>query len=111
MSHDDNSFFERERDKLSREITTVRSHIYCACFQPHSLQGFEELLSSTNGLNRKLEEVLEMTREYETIAALWHSFYELMSGPKPNSSMDEEQPPGLPGTGGHTLTMKQESKN
>jgi DASH complex subunit DAD1 len=85
--------------------------ISTANFQPNSSQGFEELLSSTNGLNRKLEEVLEMTREYETIAALWRSFYELMSGPKPESSMDEEQLPGLPGTGGHTLVLKQESKN
>ncbi|KAJ7695994.1 DASH complex subunit Dad1-domain-containing protein [Mycena rosella] len=59
---EDPSFFERERDRLAREITSE----------------FEELLSSTNGLNRKLEEVLGMTKEYATIAALWSSFYQLM---------------------------------
>ncbi|KAF7768097.1 hypothetical protein Agabi119p4_7340 [Agaricus bisporus var. burnettii] len=59
---DETNFFQRERDRLAREITA----------------GFEELLSSSNALNRKLEEVLGMTREYETIASLWNSFYQLM---------------------------------
>lgn len=43
-----------------------------------------------------------MTKEYDTIASLWHSFYELMrnSGqPDP----DDEETPGLPGTGGHVI--------
>jgi DASH complex subunit DAD1 len=68
-------------------------------------QSFEELLSSTNVLNRKLEDVLGMTREYETIAALWRSFHELMSGQQRDAAM-EEQAPGLPGTGGHIILMK-----
>jgi hypothetical protein len=51
-----------------------------------ALKGFEDLLSSTNGLNRKLEEVLGMTREYETISSLWGSFYQLMR----NSDAGEE---------------------
>jgi len=50
-------------------------------------------------LNRKLEEVLEMTGEYETIASLWRSFYELMSERKPDDASIDDQPPGLPGTG------------
>ncbi|KAF9076096.1 DASH outer kinetochore protein [Rhodocollybia butyracea] len=86
---EEETFFDRERDKLSREITS----------------GFEELLSSTNGLNRKLEEVLGMTREYETVAALWRSFHELMRQsdlPEGNTTM-EEKPPGLPGTGGYVV--------
>ncbi|KAJ3834861.1 DASH complex subunit Dad1-domain-containing protein [Lentinula raphanica] len=86
---EEENFFARERDKLSREITS----------------GFEELLSTTNGLNRKLEEVLEMTREYETVAALWRCFYDLMKQsdlPEGNKTM-EEKPPGLPGTGGHVI--------
>jgi len=87
---DEPSFFERERDKLAGEITS----------------GFEELLSSSNILNRKLEEVLGMTREYETIAALWGSFHELMRGQKGDMSL-EEQAPGLPGTGGHVVSSKQ----
>ena len=70
-------------------------------------QGFEELLSSSNILNRKLEEVLGMTKEYETIASLWSSFHELMRGQKGDASTMEEQPPGLPGTGGHVVASKQ----
>ncbi|KIM89008.1 hypothetical protein PILCRDRAFT_61172 [Piloderma croceum F 1598] len=90
MSHgDDDSFFDRERDKLSAEITA----------------GFEELLSSSNVLNRKLEEVLGMTREYETIAALWSSFHELMRGQRAGD-VSEDKGPGLPGTGGHTVSSK-----
>ncbi|KAE9407441.1 hypothetical protein BT96DRAFT_963191 [Gymnopus androsaceus JB14] len=86
---EEESFFEKEREKLSREITS----------------GFEELLSTTNGLNRKLEEVLGMTREYETVADLWHRFHELMKQsdlPEGNTTMGEK-PPGLPGTGGHVV--------
>ncbi|KAF8967121.1 DASH complex subunit Dad1-domain-containing protein [Flammula alnicola] len=96
MSHHDEepTFFERERDRLAREITS----------------DFEELLSSTNGLNRKLEEVLGMTKEYDTIASLWHSFYQLMrnSGEEDPETMGDEQA-GLPGTGSHVVTVKQGS--
>jgi len=92
MAHneEESSFFDRERDRLSREITS----------------GFEELLSSTNGLNRKLEEVLGMTKEYETIASLWHSFYQLMSNSVHHNEEATEEAVGLPGTGGHVVTMK-----
>lgn len=65
-------------------------------------QGFEELLPLSNQLNRKLEEVLGMTREYETIASLWHSFHTLMRNQKEEESV-EGQPQGMPGTGGHVL--------
>ena len=46
-----------------------------------------------------------MTREYETIAALWQSFHELMRGHKDEGdvSAEAEQAHGLPGTGGHVL--------
>ncbi|KAF8478189.1 hypothetical protein DFH94DRAFT_634279 [Russula ochroleuca] len=87
---EDQSFFDRERDKLAGEITT----------------GFEELLSSSNILNRKLEEVLGMTRDYDPIANLWGCFHELMKGQKDVVSL-EEQPLGLPGTGGHVVSSKQ----
>ncbi|CAA7261464.1 unnamed protein product [Cyclocybe aegerita] len=94
MSHNEEepSFFDRERDRLSREITS----------------GFEELLSSTNVLNRKLEEVLGMTKEYDTIASLWHSFYQLMrNASQPDESMEE--PAGLPGTGGHIVSTTRQT--
>jgi DASH complex subunit DAD1 len=73
------------------------------------LQGFEELLSSSNALNRKLEEVLGMTREYETIASLWHSFYQLMRESGKEGASSEDIASGLPGTGGHVVAaeMKQ----
>jgi len=87
---EEQSFFDRERDKLTGEIAT----------------GFEELLSASNILNRKLEEVLGMTREYDTIAGLWGRFHELMKGQKDVVSL-EEQPLGLPGTGGHVVSSKQ----
>lgn len=55
-------------------------------------------------LNRKLEEVLGMTKEYDTIAALWLSFYQLMH----NSGQDDEatEEP-QPSTGGHFVSTKQ----
>ncbi|KAI0035871.1 DASH outer kinetochore protein [Vararia minispora EC-137] len=88
MSAND-AFFQRERDRLASEITS----------------GFEELLSSSNLLNRKLEEVLGMTHEYGTIAALWSNFHELMRGTNTETSVDE-QTAGVPGTGGHVVTSK-----
>ncbi|OCH91880.1 DASH outer kinetochore protein [Obba rivulosa] len=93
QNEEDNAFFEKERDRLTAEITG----------------GFEELLSSSNTLNRKLEEVLGMTREYESIAALWQTFQELMRGQREDNDVAQEQPQGLPGTGGHVLSVKQES--
>lgn len=70
-----------------------------------SHQGFEELLSSTNVLNRKLEEVLGMTKEYDTIAALWSTFYKLMNAPADQGG--EEKAQGLPGTGTHIVAGKE----
>ncbi|KAH9942915.1 hypothetical protein B0H21DRAFT_749513, partial [Amylocystis lapponica] len=89
---EDTTFFEKERDKLTGEITS----------------GFEELLLSSNNLNRRLEEVLGMTREYETIAALWQSFHELMRGQKDEDEdvSSVEQAGGLPGTGARVLSAK-----
>lgn len=76
--------------------------------RPYTAQGFEELLSSTNGLNRKLEEVLGMTKGYDTIAALWEGFYHLMRNSEPDDVNDiTGLPPGsLPGTGGHVVSAK-----
>lgn len=54
-----------------------------------------------------MEEVLGMTKEYDTIAALWQSFYQLMRGPGAENDDGEDHPAGLPGTGGHVVSMKQ----
>jgi len=78
---EDPSFFERERERLSREITS----------------DFDELLSATNGLNRKLEEVLGMTKEYATIAALWSSFYQLMRSSGLEEGGEDAQGVSAPG--------------
>jgi len=87
MSSTDQSFFDKERDRLTAEIAS----------------GFEEMLSSSNVLNRKLEEVLGMTREYETIASLWQTFHELMRGQKVEAEQDRMV--GLPGTGSHHVSQ------
>jgi len=74
------------------------------------MKGFEELLSSTNVLNRKLEEVLGMTKEYDTIASLWQTFYRLMRSSSDDlddeSIRDEQNLGGLPGTGGHVVSKQ-----
>jgi DASH complex subunit DAD1 len=126
---EEQSFFDRERDRLTGEIATVRA-FYChrdhvssisrfhfnvyPHANPHASflfpQGFEELLSSSNFLNRRLEEVLGMTREYDTIASLWGSFHELMKGQKDVVSL-EEQPLGLPGTGGHVVVSSSKQQD
>ena len=77
--------------------------------QIHHHQGFEELLSSTNVLNRKLEEVLGMTKEYDTIASLWHSFYQLMRNSAQEDASQPEEQAGLPGTGGHVVSTNSRS--
>ncbi|EJC97976.1 uncharacterized protein FOMMEDRAFT_171361 [Fomitiporia mediterranea MF3/22] len=108
MPDDEQSFFDKERDRLSNEIAA----------------NFEHLLTSSNLLNRKLEEVLGMTKEYDTIAALWSRFHALMraqggaSDDNTNGNVNESlvvplhdttvmpnvnAPSGLPGTGGYTL--------
>ena len=83
------------------------------------------MLTASNLLNRKLEEVLGMTKEYDTIAALWSRFHALMraqGGADPDvAATDDESlivplhdttvvqnanaPSGLPGTGGYTLQV------
>ena len=101
MSQKEPSFFDRERDRLSAEITAVRTRLSSSKrINKTSPQGFEELLSSSNVLNRKLEEVLGMTREYETIASLWQSFHELMRG----QNQMPDDPRTVPGTGAHVVS-------
>lgn len=86
---DEPSFFERERNRLCSEIS----------------RDFEELLSSTNMLSRKLEDALGMRKELEPITNLWESFYELMKEQQPDVEFGTDGQ-GIPGTGGHVVTGK-----
>jgi len=58
----ESGYFEKEREWIVTEITS----------------SFEDLLSSSNLLNRKMEEVLGVGREFETISSLWGRFHQLM---------------------------------
>ncbi|KZS90542.1 hypothetical protein SISNIDRAFT_488413 [Sistotremastrum niveocremeum HHB9708] len=78
------SFFDKERERLAQEVSSV----------------FEDLLASSNLLNRKLEEVVGMRKEFRTIADLWSSFQQLMRDTVPTNTDDSA---GLPGTSGHVL--------
>ncbi|THH03866.1 hypothetical protein EW145_g5950 [Phellinidium pouzarii] len=125
MPDDEQTFFDRERDRLAADIAS----------------GFEHLLTASNLLNRKLEEVLGMTKEYDTISALWSRFHALMraqgsvgadwpgsstgtgtgAGSNTKAGIEDESlvaplhdttvvlnphaPVGLPGTGGYTLQV------
>jgi len=62
QSDHDASYFDKERERLVSDITS----------------SFEGLLSSSNLLNRKLEEVLGVGKEFETISSLWGRFHDLM---------------------------------
>lgn len=42
------------------------------------MQGFEELMTHTNVLNRKLEEVYGVGKEFTTVADLWGKFNALI---------------------------------
>lgn len=99
------SFFERERARLSNEIARVSLVHYIVSVYAHifKTQDFEELISSTNMLNRKLEDVVGMRREIDPIADLWGSFYQLMREQKPDVEFGGDGQ-GIPGTGGHIVT-------
>ncbi|ORX38684.1 DASH complex subunit Dad1-domain-containing protein [Kockovaella imperatae] len=55
-------FFEREKAKLIDEISS----------------SFEELMTHTNVLNRKHEEVYGVGKEFKTVAELWGTFNALI---------------------------------
>ncbi|GMK58434.1 hypothetical protein CspeluHIS016_0504660 [Cutaneotrichosporon spelunceum] len=76
------SFFDKEKDRLLKEIAT----------------GMEELISTTNAYNRKLEEAYGVGAEFSTVADLWGTFVAGVTGHK-----SDLQDQGVPGTGGTTL--------
>lgn len=101
---DERSFFERERERLSNDIARVRMpHVSAYAHTSTKIQDFEELISSTNMLNRKLEDVVGMRKEIDPIADLWSSFYQLMREQKPDVEFGADGQV-IPGTGGHIVT-------
>ncbi|OCF57390.1 DASH complex subunit DAD1 [Kwoniella mangroviensis CBS 10435] len=77
----DESFFDREKAKLIEEIST----------------NFEELMGHTNVLNRKLEEVFGVGKEFTTVAALWGKFSDLIK--EQQTELAQSADIGVPGTG------------
>lgn len=56
-----------------------------------------------------MEEVLGMTKEYDTIASLWSRFHQLMRGQGDRvEGGDASMVVGLPGTGGHIPSSKKD---
>jgi DASH complex subunit DAD1 len=68
------------------------------------------LISESNRLNRKLEEVLGLGKEFETISNLWGKFHALAqeqpSGLEADQAVDGG---GIPGTGGHVSQAARKS--
>jgi DASH complex subunit Dad1 len=77
-------------------------NVYILTSATAKMQDFEELISSTNMLNRKLEDVVGMRKEIDPIADLWSSFYQLMREQKPDVVFGADGQ-GIPGTGGHVV--------
>ena len=120
-TNDEDSFFAQERDRLVSEISSVGpiTNVFFVTSANSLLplgknQGFEELLSLTNVLNRQVEEVFSMSTEYETVANLWNSFHQIVQDQDETTSTGQPgetedggttpHPAGLPGTGTHILT-------
>lgn len=59
---------------MSTLLETLR-RLKCAV----DIQNFEEVLGNTNNLNRKLEEVHGVGKEFTTVAELWGKFSDLIS--------------------------------
>ncbi|BEI87712.1 uncharacterized protein CcaverHIS019_0104300 [Cutaneotrichosporon cavernicola] len=70
------SFFEKEKDRLLKEIAT----------------GMEDLISTTNAYNRKMEEAYGVGREFSTVADLWGKFVADVTGHK----VERPEGPGCP---------------
>jgi hypothetical protein len=90
QENDGLTFFEREKARLIEEINGVSTSgstcTYPVSSKSHFItpaadmsgdaflkkkKNFEQLLNSSNTLNRKLEEVLGVGKEFQTVADLW----------------------------------------
>ncbi|KAK1926969.1 DASH complex subunit Dad1-domain-containing protein [Papiliotrema laurentii] len=81
------SFFDREKERLIEEISS----------------NFEEVMTHTNVLNRKLEEVYGVGKEFKTVAALWGKFNEFIRNQQTELAASADV--GVPGTGGANFGM------
>ncbi|WRT68278.1 uncharacterized protein IL334_005254 [Kwoniella shivajii] len=80
------SFFDREKERLVEEISA----------------SFEELMGHTNVLNRKLEEVFGVGKEFTTVASLWGKFNDLIR--EQQTELAQSADIGVPGTGSSQFT-------
>ncbi|KAE8542666.1 hypothetical protein D1P53_001447 [Cryptococcus gattii VGV] len=81
------SFFEREKARLIEEIST----------------NFEELMGNMNTLNRTLEQVYGVGREFTTVASLWGRFNTLIK--EQQTELATSADVGVPGTGGANFAV------
>lgn len=62
-------------------------------------QGFEDLLSQSNVLNRQMEQIYGIGRDFQTVEALWGRFRDLMKEQQVEAEVAATDPQGVPGTG------------
>lgn len=71
-----------------------------------ALKSFEVLITESNILNRKLEDILGVGKEFETISALWGRFHQLVQEQQQDVELLKADGAGMPGTGGHVVAPK-----
>ncbi|KAK9467858.1 DASH complex subunit Dad1-domain-containing protein [Lipomyces arxii] len=67
------TYFEKQRDALVAEIAVSLEHV----------------LSNINTLNRSLEGVIVVGKEFESVSTLWSTFYDDMAHDNPEDENDD----------------------
>ncbi|KAK9472331.1 DASH complex subunit Dad1-domain-containing protein [Dipodascopsis tothii] len=62
----DRTYFVRQRDALVSEISL----------------SLEQVLTNLNTLNRSLETMITVGKEFESVSSLWSSFYDTLNKPE-----------------------------
>lgn len=99
---DETTWFEKEKERLSREIAGVRVASSASIILTYA-QEFEQALNNSNMLGRRLEEVLGVGKEFKTIAALWGVFGNIV-GTRPADGVEDggrSVVQGVSGNGGN----------
>ncbi|TIB12476.1 hypothetical protein E3P92_02529 [Wallemia ichthyophaga] len=99
---DETTWFEKEKERLSREIAGVRVASSASIILTYA-QEFEQALNNSNMLGRRLEEVLGVGKEFKTIAALWGVFGNIV-GTRPADGAEDggrSVVQGVSGNGGN----------